>query len=125
MSKKNVSATRNPQTLIEKELATLKNLIPFEAAQNLDLCWKPDANAMVFGEIENLTIFLYDENQEEAIVTLRHEYVDFYLSTSLIRPLLAVINLFIELKTKEIYKEKERVVDSLIKFINLSQDATK
>jgi hypothetical protein len=122
MRNKEVNYPRNPQEVLEDELALLKNLIPFDAAQNLAVCWIPNSDSPVFGEVKNQKIFLYDSKLENAVSTLKHEYLDFYLSKQLISPLMAVVNLFIELKTNEIYKEKEKVIDCLLKFIDLSHD---
>jgi hypothetical protein len=122
MANKYDNTARCPQALLEKELIALKTLLPFEAAQKLSVCWKPNLNAPVLGEIVDCTIFLYDSNIEAAVSTLKHEYLDFYLSKRLISPLISMLNLFIELKTKEVYLEKERVVDSLLKFIDLTRD---
>jgi hypothetical protein len=125
MRHKEVSDSRNPQEVLEDELAALKNFIPFGDAINLEICWIPDPDPPVFGEVINQKIFLYDSNLKNAISTLRHEYLDFYLSKRLISPLMAIVNLFIELKTNEIYKEKEKVVDCLLKFIDLSNNIRK
>jgi hypothetical protein len=125
MSTGNVRDRSRPQVLLEKELATLKKLIPFEAAANLSVCWKPNPAAPVLGEVIGHTVFLYDSDIEEAVGTLRHEFLDYYLSKRLISPVMAMVNLLIDLKTKEIYEEKEKVVECLLKFIDLSQDAEK
>ena len=125
MRNKKTSNPRNPKDALEDELATLKKLIPFDHATNLTVFWTPNPDSPKLGEVKNHKIFLYDSNLEAAISTLKHEYLDYYLSKRLISPLIAIVNLFIELKTNEVYREKERVVESLIRFIDLPQDSDK
>jgi len=106
---------KNIKRILEEELARLKRLIPFE--EELTLCWKPRSHGEISGEVISNTIFIYDENPQEAVKTLKHEYLDCLLTRKLIDPLIALINTLIKMRAQEIYKRKERIVNTLSKLI--------
>jgi len=86
-------------------------MLPFEEA--LVVCWEPHQEMGISGEVRGLTIYVYEEDQKEALTTLKHEYIDCLLTRKLVLPLIAMVNTFIKLKEKEIYKEKERIITAL------------
>lgn len=106
---------KNVQPVLEEELARLKRLVPFE--EELTVHWKPQAHTKMSGEVIGKTIYVYDENQHEAIATLKHEYLDCLLTRRLVNPLVTLVNTFIKLREKEIYMEKERIVTHLLRLI--------
>lgn len=65
-------------------------------------------------------IFIYDEDLGEAVKTLRHEYLDCLLTRKLVDPLVAMINTLMKMKERDIYKGKERIVNTLSKLIGAS-----
>lgn len=113
MQKSIEAAPRYVETALKKEFAKLKRQIPCDEVTSVS--WKPKTGDNLSGEVLNGTIFVYDENQYDAIETLKHEYLDCVLTRKIINPLIATINLFIEDKAREIYKEKERIINSLLK----------
>jgi len=106
---------KNVQQALEKQLAKLERLVPHEEA--LTVRWTPRSQSKVSGEVVDNTIYVYDENPQEAIATLKHEYLDCLLTRKMIEPLIAIVNTFIKLKEGEIYKEKEQIVSILSKLI--------
>lgn len=107
--------TKNVQRVLEKELARLKRLVPFEEA--LTVRWKPLLQSEISGKVVGKTIYVYDENPREAVNTLKHEYLDCLLTRKLVKPLVTLVNTFIKLREKEIYTEKERIITHLLKVI--------
>ena len=109
---------KNIQEILKEELANLKRLIPFE--EELTLCWRPRLRGKISGEVIGNTIFIYDENPQEAVKTLRHEYLDCLLTRKLVDPLVAMINTLMKMKERDIYKGKERLVNTLSRLIGAS-----
>ena len=104
---------KNVQRVLEEELARLKRLVPFEEA--LTVRWTPRPYVNISGEVIINTIYVYDENVQEAINTLKHEYLDCLLTRKLVNPLVTLVNTLIKIIEKEIYNEKERIVNTLSK----------
>jgi len=107
--------SKSVQRILEKELARLKRLVPFE--ELLTVCWNPRSHGKISGEVVGNTIFIYDENPQEAVKTLKHEYLDCLLTRKLVNPLITMINLLITMKEREIYNEKEQIINTLSKTI--------
>lgn len=115
MQKTEREQAKNVQRVLKEELARLKRLIPFE--EELTLYWRPRSHGEISGEVIGNTIFIYEENLQEAVKTLKHEYLDCLLTRKLVDPLIALINTLIKMRAQEIYKRKERIVDTLSKLI--------
>ena len=107
--------SRNIQRGLEEELARLKRTVPFE--ETLTVCWTPQKHSKVSGEVVGNTIYIYDEDPQEAKNTLKHEYLDCLLTRKMIEPLIAIVNTLIKLKEMEIYKAKEQIVSILSKLV--------
>lgn len=103
------------QDVLEKQLVKLKTLIPCDDVT--EVRWKPQVESRLSGEVVDGIVYVYDEGLRDALETLRHEYLDCILTRKIINPLTAIVNLFIEDKTREIYRQKERVVESLSKLL--------
>lgn len=103
------------QRILERELARLKTMIPFE--EILTLCWYPQPENKVSGQVVGNTLYIYSETVREAVETLQHEYLDCLLTRKIIEPLITMVNTFIKLKEREIYQEKERIVARLLKLV--------
>ena len=103
------------QAVLDEELARLKKLVPFE--ESLTVQWKPLPQSKISGKVIGTTIYVYDEDPQEALNTLKHEYLDCLLTRKLVNPLVTLVNTFIKLREKEIYMEKERIVTHLLRLI--------
>jgi len=55
--------------------------------------------------------------RKKAIQALRHEVVDYLITSRIVKPLVDLINLLIKAREAEIYKEKEKIVETLSKII--------
>ena len=69
------------------------------------------------GEVREDVIYIYEKDEEKAIETLRHEAIDYLISTKIIKPLINMINLLIKSREREIYLEKEKLIERLTKLI--------
>jgi Ni,Fe-hydrogenase maturation factor len=87
-----------------------------EALETLNLplkvMWIPCSNKAVHGEIKQGTIFIYDENKEDAIETFQHELYE-YKFKEVTRLHMTMVNALLEVLQKEIYNRKESFFDSL------------
>jgi hypothetical protein len=106
---------QNVQPVLDEELARLKKLVPFE--EDLTVQWKPLSQSTISGKVIGTTVYVYDEDPQEALNTLRHEYLDCLLTRKLVNPLVTLVNTFIKLREKEIYMEKERIVTHLLRLV--------
>ena len=78
----------------------------------LKVIWAPCSNQKIHGEIKQGTIFIYDENKEDAIETFQHELYE-YKFKEVTRLHMAMVNALLEVLQKEIYNRKESFFDSL------------
>ncbi|MEM3828026.1 MAG: hypothetical protein QXP36_02250 [Conexivisphaerales archaeon] len=111
MSKK----TNELQTVLEKELQRLAEKLGL----NLDLkvAWVPDKTASLSGEVKDGSIYIYEADWEKAIQTLKHELIDYLITSRIVKPLVNLVNILIKAKESEIYKEKEKLVEIFSKII--------
>lgn len=97
---------------LREELDNLKNISGLGSA--LSLIWAPDPGKTLSGEVKGITVYIYDESEEKALDTLRHEFFDYCISKA-IQPYRQVTNTLIKLLNDNAYKEKEEIVDGLRK----------
>jgi hypothetical protein len=97
------------ELMLDKELRRLQAILPLE--EPLQVKWVPEPRSQVSGEVIDNTIMVYEADLDEALETLRHEYVDCLLSRKLVDPLVALINALTKVREAEIYRGKERIVD--------------
>jgi hypothetical protein len=111
----NVAKTSEVQGRLEGELQRLSAKLGL----NLDLrvVWTPDPPNSLSGEVRGNTIYIYEVEEEKAIQSLRHEVVDHLITSRIVKPLVDLINLLIKAREAEIYKEKEKIVETLSKII--------
>jgi hypothetical protein len=86
---------------------------------NLDLrvVWMPDKTASLSGEVKNGSIYIYEAEEEKAIQTLKHEVIDYIITSRIVKPLVDLVNLLIKAREAEIYREKEKLVEILSKIV--------
>jgi len=111
MSKK----TSDLQCTLEKELRRLT----VKLGLNLDLkvVWTPDKTASLSGEVKDGSIYIYEADEEKAIQTLKHELVDYLITSRIVKPLVNIVNMLIKAREAEIYSEKEKLVEILSKIV--------
>jgi len=83
--------------------------------RNLQFVWTPDQSRSLSGEVRNGVLYVYESDEKKAAETLKHELVDYVLTSKIVSPLVGLINLLIKSKETEIYCEKEKIVDLLSK----------
>lgn len=107
--------TNNLQNILEEELKRTSARLGL----NLDLkvVWTPDKTVCLSGEVKGSSIYIYEVEEEKAIQTLKHELVDYLITSRIVKPLVNLLNLLIKAREAEIYKEKERLVEIFSKII--------
>lgn len=102
------------QRELVEELERLKKLL--KTGYALRVIWTPNNKTRISGEVRGNTIYVYDTNREVAMETLKHELIDYAVS-SLLLPYKEVANKLIEYINESVYQKKEDLVDSLCKII--------
>jgi hypothetical protein len=105
----------NLQARLEKELGWLKRKV--KLGYELQVIWLPGYNAKLSGEVKNGNIYIYEDIEEKAIETLRHEFMD-YLISKVVEPYKLVANKLVELLNEEAYERKEKIVEALVRLLS-------
>jgi hypothetical protein len=98
------------QRRLEEELEKLKQLL--KMGFELKVVWLPNNSSELSGEVKGETIFIYEEDFEEALETLKHEFLDYAIS-QVIEPYRRIANQLIMLLNEEAYKKKEELIENL------------
>jgi len=115
-SRKNTaSAEDDTEFRLLVEFERVRNLL--EVTDLIGVVWKPDQYGRLSGEVKNGTVYIYEADKEKALQTLRHEMIDYQITSNLIQPLVDLVNLLIKSKENEVYKSKERVIERLSKLL--------
>ncbi len=115
-------ASTETVSLLEFELEKLKGLTGL--GRQLSLLWHPSKSSTLSGKVENDIIFIFDDNPDRALETLRHEFLDFAV-TAAIKPYeqatmlyQSMVNAMLRKVTETAYAQKERVIEALIKLLS-------
>jgi hypothetical protein len=100
---------------LELELESLKRKLSL--GYELEVKWVPKGDDKLSGEVKGDRIYIYDEDEDEALETLRHEFLDYVLSR-IIEPYKQVTNKLIALINEEAYKRKEKLVEVLARSLS-------
>jgi len=98
------------QNRLSKELERLKRKLGL--GYELTVEWLPGGKVEICGEVKGGCIYLYEEDEESALETLKHEFLDYLVSKS-IEPFEKVANLLIKMVNDEGYARKEKLVEIL------------
>jgi hypothetical protein len=82
----------------------------------LTLKWLPGEKDGICGEVKGGCIYLYEEDEESALETLKHEFLDYAIS-KVMEPYERIANKLIGLVNEEAYARKERLVEVLKKLV--------
>jgi hypothetical protein len=96
------------------ELERLKQKLGL--GHELELRWLPGGNEKLCGEVKGTCIYIYEEREEKAVETLRHEFFD-YLISKTVEPYEKIANKLISLMNDEAYMRKEKLVEVLAALI--------
>ncbi len=108
------SKTSDIREALEAELRRLEKILGMN--DGLKISWIPDDNNKLSGEVRKKTIFIYEADLDSALDTLRHEVID-YLVSSTIVPYKNIANELIRLLNELAYLKKEEIVDRLAKVL--------
>jgi alcohol dehydrogenase class IV len=91
----------------------------------LTVVWTPNSNKPIHGEIKQNILYVYDEQQSDALATFIHEVIEFKLKemTKVYREL---VNSLIGGYEKLAYQEKEKFIEFIPKLLeaqNLKEKA--
>jgi hypothetical protein len=111
----------NTDKLLREELQRLKTVL--NTGHELTSKYRPSTNAKLCGEVKGKCLYIYDEDQNSALATLRHEFLDYSISEA-IEPYKKVANKLIELLNEEAYARKEKLVEVLVNAIQASACAS-
>lgn len=100
---------------LEEELGRLK--IESGLGEELSVKWTPNLDSGKHGEVKGTTIYIYDDREDRAILTLRHEFIDYHVSKEVIEPLIKYINIQKCMIEDLIYSRKERLVKRFSRLI--------
>jgi hypothetical protein len=106
--------TENLQKTLEEELERLKRLL--KVGYELNVVSIPNSNSNLSGEVKEETIYVYEEDYDKALETLRHEFLDYAIS-QVIEPYKRTANQLILLINEIAYKKKEELIEKLTKLI--------
>ena len=102
------------QNGLEEELKRLKRIL--NISYNLEVRWIPDNSSKLSGKVLGGTIYIYEDDEDEALKALRHEVLD-YLISQAIEPYKEVTNMLIRHINEDAYKLKEKIVGALTRLL--------
>ncbi|MFH0748932.1 MAG: hypothetical protein V1915_03310 [Candidatus Bathyarchaeota archaeon] len=103
------------QIALEEELERLK--LTMSIGYDLKVRYIPNGESKLSGEVRGTVIYVYEEDEGEAIETLKHEFIDHHITKEIVEPLVEYVNIQKSLIERLIYKRKEGLVDSLSKLL--------
>jgi len=102
------------QAVLEAELERLKRIL--QVGYELKVRWIPNGNKELSGEVKQETIFIYEEEEEKALETLKHEFLDYEIS-KVIEPYREVTNKLVTLLNEKAYGMKEKLIQKMCQVI--------
>jgi len=112
----NIISRLDLQRELEKALEELKKVM--RQGYELRVVWIPKGNCRVSGEVKGRYIYVYDDDGEVALETLKHEFIDHMISRVAV-PYRDLTNQLISLINEIAYRRKERIVEALCELIKL------
>lgn len=100
---------------LEGELERLK--MDSGMGRELRVMWLPNPNSDRHGEVKGKVIYVYDEEVEEALETLKHEFLDHHITREVVEPLIEYVNMQKRIIEGLVYRRKERLVEGLSKLL--------
>jgi hypothetical protein len=82
----------------------------------LKVRWIPNNNSKLSGKVKGEIVYVYDDEEELALETLKHEFIDYVIS-KVIEPYKQVTNKLVSLINEEAYKRKEKLVETFKELI--------
>ncbi len=111
---------RNRKIAVSKNSVESKLEMELEKAKmvtglgyDLKVVWAPNTASDKHGEVKAGVILIYDQDEENALQTLKHEFIHHHLNKGIVEPLIKHINLQKCLIEDLIYRRVEELVDRL------------
>jgi hypothetical protein len=107
---------------LEARLENELERIGVKLGLNLELrvAWMPNIDNVqngLSGEVKGGVIYVYEVEEDKALHVLRHELIDYLITSRLVTPLVGLVNLLIKSREAEIYREKEKLVEMLLRLL--------
>lgn len=103
------------KTRLDNELEKLKELLGLDS--RLRVVWTPSSMSRLSGEVKGDTIYIYEVEPSKALESLRHEVIDYLITSKIVEPLVGLVNALIKAREVEIYREKEKLIDVLSRIL--------
>lgn len=103
------------ESMLREELDRLQ--MKLGLSLGLKVVWMPSVDRGLAGEVRNGTIYVYEPQEDEALQVLRHELIDHLITSRIVKPLVNLVNLLIKSREAEIYREKEKLVEMLLRLL--------
>jgi hypothetical protein len=103
---------------LKNELKALKRKAGI--ADDLEVIWAPNVDSKLSGEVKGKTIYIYESEEEKAVNTLIHEFIDFLVSRAL-EPYVSFANAMIKLLSDIAYRRKEETIETIARLL-ISQE---
>ena len=100
---------------LEEELERLK--VETGLGCELSVKWAPNPDSDRHGEVLGTVIYVYDLCEDRAVLTLKHEFLDYHITKEVIDPLVKFINIEKCLIEDLVYDRKERLVKRFLKLL--------
>lgn len=104
------------ESMLSEELERLQGKLGLSLG--LKVVWMPNAEKGLEGEVRNGTIYIYEGDGDKALQVLRHEFIDYLITSKIVEPLVGLVNALIKSREAEIYREKERLVEMLLTLLS-------
>lgn len=109
-----------PNRKLTAELERLKRM--FDIGHELAVTWIPGRARYVHGrkiggEVRGDVVYIYAKNEPEALLILRHEFLENALNEKFVLPYQRFINVLLTAFEEQNYAEKEKIVKKLADFI--------
>jgi hypothetical protein len=100
---------------LDEELQRLK--VETGLGYELSVKWIPKPDFDRYGEVKGTMICIYDDCEDRALLTLKHEFIDYHITKEVIEPLIKYINVQKCLIEDLIYSRKERLVKRFLRLV--------
>jgi len=113
--RKNIDDRHRVEAKLDEELERIR--IKLGLNNKLRVAWMPHIHNGLSGEVREGVIYIYEAEEDKALHALRHELIDHLITSRIIKPLVNLVNLLIKSREAEIYKDKEKLVEMLLRLL--------
>jgi len=113
-AERNLKNVYDVESMLREELDRLQAKL---GLSGLKVVWMPGVDKGLSGDVRNGTIYVYEAEGDKALQTLRHELIDHLITSRIIKPLVNLVNMLIKSREAEIYMEKEKLVEMLLRLL--------